>query len=55
MNAALRHALIALGAGAAAAIALIPATGDINWRAVAVSAGQAILTSLGVGLAEKKL
>lgn len=51
MNDTLKHVLIALGVGCTAALALIPATGEINWRSVIVSASQAVLTAFGVGVA----
>jgi hypothetical protein len=40
--------LYAAGVGLATALALIPATGEVNWRLVGVEGGKAILYALGI-------
>lgn len=45
----LRPALVALGFGLTAALPLIPASGTIPWREVAIAGVSAVLSALGVG------
>jgi hypothetical protein len=40
--------LYALGVGIATSLALIPDSGDINWRSVGVAGAKAVLYSLGI-------
>lgn len=54
MSPAIKHVLVALGVGVLAACALIPATGEINWRSAAVAGVQAFLTAMGVGAYVRK-
>ena len=51
---AIKHAALAIGAAAAAALAVIPESGPIGWRHVAVVAGGAFLAALGIGYAKRQ-
>lgn len=54
MSKTVKHVLWAIGGGVAAALALIPATGEINWRIVGVAFGTVTLSALGVGVSARR-
>jgi hypothetical protein len=51
---AFKHTALAFGASAAAAVGVIPESGPIGWRHVALVAGGTLLAGLGVGYAVRQ-
>jgi hypothetical protein len=53
-HATVKHTLLAIGLAATAALAVIPESGPIGWRHVAIVAGTTLLAGLGVGYAARQ-